>query len=313
MYSSCTERAVDFSEIKKRSANATAWLNQKLEQEKQTLTETSRTAQLSVHYMEYAKVIKMFIFAERIGDSESHLDATRRMLNLFAAADHYNNAKCGRMYLQQMLELPSNYPRLYKSFKENGYHIIRRSNRYWTGLWSDLVIEPVMMMLIKSRGGLTRGRGMTESVRHQWVYTNHACAAIHDAMTKITNLSLLSSEQHLKMGKTRKERDYKDLLTRYNWLSTHSAFDAADDRLRSISSGITVPHNNCLINCDNTERIGEAIQMGLDGTFLHTAKNKSKSKIQQIDSLYNTVVIKEGKYINLKPTSLFTRLTALAQ
>ena len=121
MYSSCTERAVDFSEIKKRSANATAWLNQKLEQEKQTLTETSRTVQLSVHYMEYAKVIKMFIFAERIGDSESHLDATRRMLNLFAAADHYNYAKCGRMYLQQMLELPSNYPSLYKSFKENGY------------------------------------------------------------------------------------------------------------------------------------------------------------------------------------------------
>ena len=40
---------------------------------------------------------------------------------------------------------------------------------------------------------------------------------------------------------------------------------------------------------------------------------KSKSKIQSIDSLYNTVVIKEGNYINLKPTSLFTRLTALAQ
>ena len=43
------------------------------------------------------------------------------MLNLFAATGHYNYAKCGRMYLQQMLELPSNYPSLYKSFKENGY------------------------------------------------------------------------------------------------------------------------------------------------------------------------------------------------
>ena len=31
----CTERAVDLTEIKKRSANATTWLNQKLEQEKQ--------------------------------------------------------------------------------------------------------------------------------------------------------------------------------------------------------------------------------------------------------------------------------------
>ena len=170
-----------------------------------------------------------------------------------------------------------------------------------------------MMKSIKSRAGLTRGRGMTESVRHQWVFTNHACAAIHDAMTKITNLPLLSSEQHVEMGKTRKERDYKDLLTLYDWLSTHSAFNAADDRLRSISSGIAVPDSSRLINCDNTEGTGEAIQKGLDGTFLYTAKMKSKSKIQPIDSLYNTVVIKEGKYINLKPTSLFTRLTALAQ
>ena len=45
---------------------------------------------------------------------------------------------------------------------------------------------------------------MSESVRHQWVHTNHACAAIHDAMSKIINLSLLSSEQHVEMGKTRK-------------------------------------------------------------------------------------------------------------
>ena len=45
---------------------------------------------------------------------------------------------------------------------------------------------------------------MTESVRHQWVHANHVCAAIHDAMSKITNLSLLSSEQHVEMGKTRK-------------------------------------------------------------------------------------------------------------
>ena len=154
---------------------------------------------------------------------------------------------------------------------------------------------------------------MIESVRRQWVHTNRACAAIHDTMTKITNLSLQSSEQHVETGKTRKERDYKDLLTLHDWLSTHSPFDAADDRLRSISSGITVPDSNCLISCGKTEGTGEAIQKGLDGTFLHTAKIKSKSKIQPTDSRYNTVVIKEGKYSNLKPTSLFTRLTALVQ
>ena len=116
------------------------------------MIEASRTAQLWVQYMEY---VKMFIFAERIGDWESHFDATRRMLNLFAATGHYNYVKCGRMYLQQMLELPSNYSSLCKSFKDNGNHTIRRSNRYWAELWSNLVIEQVMMKSIKSRGGLT--------------------------------------------------------------------------------------------------------------------------------------------------------------
>ena len=151
--------------------------------------------------MVYAKMIKMFIFAEGIRDWESHLDVIRRMLNLFAARCHYHYAKCGRMYLQQMLELPSNYPSIYNSFKENGYHTIGRSNQYWARLCSNLVIKQVMMKPIKSRGRLTRGREITESLRHHRVHTNHACGTIYYAITKITNLSLLSSEKH---------RDWKD-------------------------------------------------------------------------------------------------------
>ena len=159
--------------------------------------------------MVYVKVIKMFIFAEGIGDWESHLDVTRRMLNLFAATGHYHYAKCGRMYLQQVLELPSNYPSIHKSFKENGYHTIRRSNRYWARLCSDLVIEQVMMKPIKSRGRLTRGREITESLRHHRVHTNHVCGAFYNAITKITNLSLLSSEQH----RDGKDKERTRLLT----------------------------------------------------------------------------------------------------
>ncbi len=58
----------------------------------------------------------------------------------------------------------SNYhshPDIHASFL-NGYHVIRRSDRYWAGLSTDLVIEQVLMRSIKTVGGLTRGRGMTE-------------------------------------------------------------------------------------------------------------------------------------------------------
>ena len=47
------------------------------------------------------------------------------------------------------------------------------------------MIEQVQIRSLKSRGGLTRGRGMTESVRQQWLYSTQACVAIHDAMTSL--------------------------------------------------------------------------------------------------------------------------------
>ena len=77
-----------------------------------------------------------------------------------------------------------------------GYHTVRRSERLWAGLWTDIMNEQVLMMSLKSRGGLTRDRGMTESVRQQWVYSMHACAAIHDAMTTLTGKHHNTSHQH---------------------------------------------------------------------------------------------------------------------
>ena len=53
------------------------------------------------------------------------------------------------MYLQQMLKLPEKHPEVHTMFKENGYHSVHHSNTYWMGLWSDLIIEQVM---IRSQG-----------------------------------------------------------------------------------------------------------------------------------------------------------------
>ena len=50
----------------------------------------------------------------------------------------------------------------------NGFHVIRRTNQYWAGLGSDLVIEQTLMRSLKSTDGLTRGSGMTEHQRARW-------------------------------------------------------------------------------------------------------------------------------------------------
>ena len=146
----------------------------------------SRTAKLWLQYIEYVEILKLFIHGERTGNWNMHLVAVGKMLNLFAATGHINYAKSSRLYLQQMLELPIDHPWLNDCFLQ-GYHTVRRSNRYWAGLWTDLIIEQVMMRSIKSRGGLTRGRGLIETVRLQWIYSMHKCAEIHD--TDFTNKS----------------------------------------------------------------------------------------------------------------------------
>ena len=60
-----------------------------------------------------------------------------------------------------------------------GYHVVRRSDRFWAGLSTDLNIEQVLMRSIKTHGGLTRVKGMTENQRLVWVLSMLVCASIN--------------------------------------------------------------------------------------------------------------------------------------
>ncbi len=52
-----------------------------------------------------------------------------------------------------MYELQETNPGVYEQFKE-GLHVVRRSDRHWAGLSSDLIIEQVLMRSMKTSGGL---------------------------------------------------------------------------------------------------------------------------------------------------------------
>ena len=119
-----------------------------LKSSKDLLETQSRTAKLWIQYLNYIQIVKLFIHAERTGNWNLHLLATESMINLFAATGHLHYAKSARLYLQLMLALPEQYLWLYNKFAMEGYHTIRRSRRYWAGLWSDLVIEQVMIITI---------------------------------------------------------------------------------------------------------------------------------------------------------------------
>ena len=66
-----------------------------------------------------------------------------------------------------MQRLAEKYPWLYEKFVAV-FLAARHSDHHWGGLWCDLVIKKTLLGSIKTNGGFTRRRGVSESVRHMW-------------------------------------------------------------------------------------------------------------------------------------------------
>ena len=128
----------------------------------------NKTAKLWLQYSEMVFILRKFIMAERIGDWDLHLQMLQEMLPFLASAGHNHYAKSLVLYLDKMSKLCETHPEVYAAFKK-GLHPVRRSDREWAGLSTDLVIEQELMRSLKTSGGLTRGSRMSESQRAIWV------------------------------------------------------------------------------------------------------------------------------------------------
>jgi len=124
---------------------------------KESTESVKRTSVLWVHYMSTIDILRTFIRVECTGNWELHLHPSH-----MAASGHNSYTKSGMLYLQQMSKLPTQHPYVQQHFNK-GLHVIRRSNRLWAGLPSDLVIEQFLMKSLKTSRGVTRGHGMTEN------------------------------------------------------------------------------------------------------------------------------------------------------
>ncbi len=168
-----------------------------------------------------------------------------------------------------------------------------------------------MMRSLKSRGGLTRERGVTETVRLQWIYSLHKCAAVHDAMTTATNLKHKTSEQHVELGTSRTKCDQEDLGKIQSWFSQHEPFNLNQPKLCSLSFGLTASEGDG-VNCDEAEQVGAKIHKKLDNVSVVDASIKRSDQVLSLDFLQPGIQV-EKKRVNIDPTILFSRLIAIVQ
>jgi 5'-3' exonuclease len=275
-------------------------------QDKTNEIKQSRTSKLWLLFIEMVAILKRFLIAERTGDWQLHLSTLQEMLPYFAAAGHNLYAKSVYLYLSQMQDLDKTHPEVYNHFMK-GNHVLRRTDRYWSGLSTDLIIEQVLMRSVKSTGGLTRGRGMGEAQRAQWLLSMPALAEYNQAMQTFTDTGYQTSDQHVDISRSRLEKDNKDIGVLREFLKDRDPFVLHDKTLRNIETGMIADND---ANADAAKSIGDKIIQSIAGQLASEISFKKKNQVVPLD-IKRTSNTNAPQFSQIDPQLMFQRLTAV--
>lgn len=101
-------------------------------------------------------------------------------------------------------------PEEYRKFTEEGYFTIRRSDKFWCGILSDMATEQILMRALKSRGGMMRGRGHLETKSFKWLDTRPFMISATEKVHRLCKVSFATSEHHVDARLTRISKDVAD-------------------------------------------------------------------------------------------------------
>lgn len=196
------------------------------------------TAKLMIQYMEMVQIVKDFIRAERTGNFDLHADTYELMIPFFHASGHKNYVKSGHLYLQDLKKLKLEMSSVeYALFADQGYFTVRRSDRCWSGVWTDMIVEQVIMRTLKIDGGVTGVGRMKDTVLSKFVRNMVVLTEVCNGMESFCNVNFTTSEQHVDTREYRITRDVVDLKKNSDFFIKYNPFPKTD-KITSIYSGV---------------------------------------------------------------------------
>jgi hypothetical protein len=195
----------------------------------------------------------------------------------FLAASGNNNVKSLVLYLAKINRLAKSHPNVYEKFME-GMFAVQRTNNGWSGIFSDLHIEQVLMGSIKSVGGLTQGRGFDENISLTLLMSTPLCAEVYNAIHEVTGHLVSTSECHKGRMKAKMLRDNKDLQVIIDYFTERKPFTNLPE-LRSLSSGIIA---DASVNVETARPVGEAIIASMEGVSVADYKFSKKDQVRTL-------------------------------
>ena len=134
-----------------------------------SLTMKSRTTHLLLKALIWPVILIMrFARASREARWPLLIHTLKLMLPYFAAAGHWHCLRYAPVYLIKMTKLPKN---LLKKFSD-GEHAMRHQNGLWNSIWSDMMIETIVMQYGHGPNGMT-GLTFNEKALDRWVKILH--------------------------------------------------------------------------------------------------------------------------------------------
>lgn len=93
-----------------------------------------------------------------------------------------------------------------EKFTNNGYFTIRRTDKFWSGM----TIERVLMRPM-NYGGLTRGRGVSDSVLTRWIVGMLCLKRVNGLVKVFAGVRSQTTEQHADLSPSPVDRDNLDI------------------------------------------------------------------------------------------------------
>ncbi|KAK3921598.1 Fructose-1,6-bisphosphatase class 1 2 [Frankliniella fusca] len=265
----------------------------------------SRTARFWLNYVEMVQIMRLFLRAERCGDWFLTLQCTKKMLPYFFAAGHLNYFKACNAYLQQMQAAEKAMP--FDEFRcfAGGSFTIRSENKFWAGVWTDMIIEQRLMRFLKGNEGITRGRGNSDKIIARLVQALLVTSKFIAATEVFTGARIMASEQHVELRLKRQQCDREHLEKFVCWLSQHNPFaDRPADKLVSVSTGIIGDSHT---NCDLAFEVGMSELQKCEGTPFSKLTLRHSAKVRTFSAVGITSKA-NAPALRVKPDQLFHRI-----
>lgn len=278
----------------------------KFENQLKVLEELSPTGRLWIQYFRMVTLMKNLIEAERSGNWNLHLDTIQKMLPYFHASGHFLYAKAAHIYLQRMMDLQDKFLDFELQDFVNGFFTMHFTDKSWSGIMSDMVIEQRLNRPMKVAGGLTQGRGINSHTTSRWILGMISMLHVCDEVENFCGVFSATTEQHVDARPSRIVRDNSDSEKLDNWLSERQPFIEACN-LRSLSTGAI---GDSTINCHLCDEVGAKMLNEMIGRPFATYKFQRKKKVLPLAAITKSIrVDNNAPVVPVQPLLLFQRMT----